>query len=156
MLLLSANYYFFLPVLLAWTCLSVTASPFSPQAFFPASKAAVDAISVGWAHAQSLPFEVILSNAKEKGIVIAESALKDVADKHPDIANQVQQFQGHINKIVGHAKDLERELAKNNIDLMVVHDHLTREAANIVEILQTEFDQPCQMKWTKEPATGIR
>ncbi|KAJ2930879.1 hypothetical protein H1R20_g6232, partial [Candolleomyces eurysporus] len=106
MRLLSAN-HFFLPLLLAWTCLCVTAS-----------------------------------TSKEKAKIIPASTLKDVANRYPDIADQAQQFQEQLNKIVEHAKNFKRELVKNNIEPMTVHDYMTWEAANIVEIFREELEKP--------------
>ncbi|RXW18817.1 hypothetical protein EST38_g7040 [Candolleomyces aberdarensis] len=88
------------------------------------------------------PIEAIISSAKENGEAVAASVLKDLANQYPVITDQVQQFQEHFNKIIEDAKDLKRELVDNNIDPTVVHDHLTREAANIIETLRTEFDKP--------------
>ncbi|RXW18811.1 hypothetical protein EST38_g7042 [Candolleomyces aberdarensis] len=103
-------------------------------------KAALDAIRAGWS--RSLPFEAIIFSAKEEGEVIAASVLKDVANQYPDIADEVQQFQGQLNKIVEHVEKLKRELVGNGIDPMVVHEYMTREAAKIIEILRTELDKP--------------
>ncbi|KAJ2930881.1 hypothetical protein H1R20_g6230, partial [Candolleomyces eurysporus] len=111
------------------------------RALFLAPKDALDAVSAGWS--RSLPFEAIISSAKEKGKFIAASTLKDVASRYPDrVADQVQQFQEQLNKIVERAKDLKSELVQNSIDPMVVRDHMTQEAANIVENFRTEHDKP--------------
>ncbi|KAJ2930880.1 hypothetical protein H1R20_g6231, partial [Candolleomyces eurysporus] len=82
------------------------------------------------------------STAKEKRKIIPASTLKDVANRYPDIAEQAHQFQEQLDKIVEHAKDFKRELVKNSIDPMMVHNYMTWEAANIVEIFRTELDKP--------------
>ncbi|KAJ2935714.1 hypothetical protein H1R20_g1379, partial [Candolleomyces eurysporus] len=138
MRLLSAN-HFFLPLLLAWACLCVTASPFSARAPVPAPKAALDIVSAKWS--RSVSFETI-HMAKEKGEVIAASVLKDVANQHPELADQVEHFQGYFKKIAEYAEVLKGELVELNIDPTLVHDYIARETANIVEILRAEFNKP--------------
>ncbi|RXW22002.1 hypothetical protein EST38_g3840 [Candolleomyces aberdarensis] len=81
---------------------------------------------------------------------MADSALKDIAEQYNDIADKVQHFQEAVvrrlpegfNKIVEHATELKQQLSESNIDLAVVHDYMTQEAANVVENLQKEFDKP--------------
>ncbi|RXW18812.1 hypothetical protein EST38_g7041 [Candolleomyces aberdarensis] len=139
MRLLSAN-HLFLPLLLAWACLCVTASPFSARAPVPVPEVALDFVNANlWS--RSLSFQAI-HIAKEKGEVIAASVLKDVASQHPDLADQVQLFQGHFNKITEYAEVLKGELVKLGIDPTAVHDYITRETANIVENIRAEFNKP--------------
>jgi septal ring factor EnvC (AmiA/AmiB activator) len=107
------------------------------------SKAGVEAASAWWS--QTLPFEAtwsIFSTAQEKGMAMANSALKDIAEEYNDVADKVQLFQEEINKIVEHATELKQQLLESNIDLVVLHDYMTQEVANIVEKLQKEFDKP--------------
>ncbi|KAJ2930866.1 hypothetical protein H1R20_g6233, partial [Candolleomyces eurysporus] len=115
------------------------ASPFSARAPVPVPEAALDVVSAKWS--RSLSFKAI-HIAKVKGEAIAASVLKDVANQHPDLADQVQNFQGHFSKIVEYAEGMKRELVKLNIDPTLVHDYISREAANIVENLKAEFNKP--------------
>jgi hypothetical protein len=113
------------------------------QTVFSVSKAGVEAASAWWSW--SLPLEAcwnIISTAQEKGMAMANSALKDIAEEYNDVADKVQHFQEEFNKIVEHATELKQQLLESNIDLVVLHDYMTQEAANVVENLQKEFDKP--------------
>ena len=73
---------------------------------------------------------------------MANSALKDMAEEYNDVSDKVQHFQEKLNKIVEHAAELKQQLLDSNIDLVVLHDYMTQEAAKVVENLQKEFDTP--------------
>ncbi|RXW22006.1 hypothetical protein EST38_g3841 [Candolleomyces aberdarensis] len=130
-----------LTALLATTCLFVAGSP--SQAVFSVSKAGIEAVSVWWSWFMS--FEAcwgIISSAQEKGKAMADSALKEIAEEYKDVADKVQLFQEEFNKIVEHATELREQLSESNIDLAVVHDYMTQEAAKVAENLQKEFNKP--------------
>jgi hypothetical protein len=106
------------------------------------SKAGVEAASAWWS--RTLPFKAtwsIISTTQEKGMAMANSALKDIAEKYNDVADKVQLLQ-EVNKIVEHATELKQQLLEGNIDPVVLDDYMTQEVANVVKKLQKEFDKP--------------
>ena len=83
-----------------------------------------------------------MSGAQGKGKAMADSVLKDVVGEYHGITDKVQRFQEEFNRIVEHATELKQRLLESNIDLVVVHDYLTQEAANVVQQIEKEFDKP--------------